>query len=128
VEAKAVAENQSKNVEVEMNVHGGMIYGMIGKNTGHITIQPSEKRQTLAEAAAEIQELLKQLDQSYPSHVTPETKAEIDVAVMGISKDPTLRQKAIAALKAGGIEALKELADNPYVNILIAAWEGWKQR
>ena len=120
-----MAENQPK--EVEINVHGGQVTGIVGKNLGEITIQPSEKRQTLAEAAAEIQELLKQLDQSYPRQVTPETKAEIDVAVRGISKDPTLRKRAIAALKAGGIEALKELADNSYVNILVAAWEGWKQ-
>ena len=72
----------------------------------------------------DIQQLLQQLNQSYPSQVSSETKAEIEVAVRGISKDQTLRQKVIGALKAGSMEALRELADNPYVNILLAAWEG----
>lgn len=120
-------EKPVKNVEVEMNVHGGQVTGMVGKNEGNITIQASEQKQTLVEAAAQIQALLKQLDQSYPTQIAPDTKAEIDVAVKGISKDPTLSQRAIAALKAGGIEALKELTDNPYINILVATWEGWQQ-
>jgi pantoate kinase len=45
-------------------------------------------------------------------------------AIRQIETNPTLKARVIAALKAGGVEALKELVDNPLVNILIAALEG----
>lgn len=80
----------------------------------------------LAEAA-EIQRLLQQLSQSYPTQVSSETKQEIEVAVREISQNPTLRHRVIGALRSGSMEALRELADNPYVNILLAAWEGWQE-
>jgi len=85
------------------------------------------EKQNLAEAAAEIQQLLKQLEQSYPTEMPPESQEEINVAVRGIAKNPALSQRVIGALKAGGIEALRELTDNAYVNILLAAWEGWQE-
>jgi hypothetical protein len=33
----------------------------------------------------------------------------------------------ISALKAGGVEALKELVDHPAVAIVLAAIEGWQK-
>ena len=74
----------------------------------------------------ETQQLLQILDRSYPSDIPADTQAEIDVAVKGIAKNPALKERVVGALKAGGIEALKELTENPYVNILLAAYEGWQ--
>ena len=44
-----------------------------------------------------------------------------------IEQDPALRSRVIGALKAGGVEALKELVDHPLVTILLAALEGWQK-
>lgn len=115
-------EKQTKNVEVEMNFHKE-VTGAAGKVGGDMVVNP---KQSLADSATEIQQLLQILDQSYPCDLPADTQAEIDVAVKGIDKNPTLKKRVVAALQAGGVKALKELTDNPYVNILLAAYEGWR--
>jgi DNA-directed RNA polymerase alpha subunit len=97
--------------------------GVAGKVMGDQVITP---KQNLADSASEIQQLLQILNQSYPADIPTDTQAEIEVAVKGINKNPQLKERVIGALKAGGIEAIKELADNIYVNVLIAAYDGWK--
>ncbi|QYX30713.1 hypothetical protein [Sphaerospermopsis torques-reginae] len=97
--------------------------GVAGKVMGNQIVNP---KQNLAESASEIQQLLQILNQSYPADIPTDTQAEIEVAVKGINKNPELKERVIGALKAGGIEAIKELTDNIYVNVLIAAYDGWK--
>ncbi|GAB4194231.1 MAG: pentapeptide repeat-containing protein [Coleofasciculaceae cyanobacterium] len=80
-----------------------------------------EQRQTLAEAAAEIQQLLKQLEQTNPDATEVEQKAFLTAAI-----PPTKRQKLVNALQEGGKELFKELMDNIYVNVAVAAIEGWQ--
>ena len=94
----------------------------IGKVEGDAIVHPQPN---LADSALEIQQLLQLLDCSYPTDIPDETQAEIQEAVTEINKDPVLRERVMGALKQGGLEALKELADNPYVNILVAACQGW---
>jgi hypothetical protein len=86
-----------------------------------------EQRQTLVEAAAEIQQLLEQLSQTYPATTQTEKMALVTKAVEAIEKNPTLKARVMGALKAGGVETLKELIDNPLVNVLLAALEGWQE-
>ncbi len=91
------------------------------KSIQHIHNPAPEQKQTLAEAAAEIQQLLKQLEQANPGATEAEKNAYVTASV-----PPTLRARTVSALKAGGKEALKELLDNPYVNIGLAIVEGWQ--
>ncbi len=124
-ESKAPKYDQSGSsigVNVDQAQDGSQITG-----TGVQHNYAPEQKQTLAEAAEEIQQLLNQLEQSYPTEVPTETQEEINVAVRGIAKNPALSQRVVGALKGGGMEALRELADNAYVNILLAAWEGWQK-
>ena len=116
------SNDSSRNVEVEMNIQK-VDGGVAGKVMGDLVITP---KQNLADSASEIQQLLQILNQSYPADIPTDTQAEIEVAVKGINKNPQLKERVIGALKAGGIEAIKELADNIYVNVLIAAYDGWK--
>ncbi|GCL42637.1 MULTISPECIES: pentapeptide repeat-containing protein [Nostocales] len=116
------SNDSSRNVEVEMNIQK-VDGGVAGKVMGDLVITP---KQNLADSASEIQQLLQILNQSYPPDIPTDTQAEIEVAVKGINKNPQLKERVIGALKAGGIEAIKELADNIYVNVLIAAYDGWK--
>ncbi|NEO99700.1 MAG: hypothetical protein F6K58_13675 [Symploca sp. SIO2E9] len=80
-----------------------------------------EQKQTLAEAAAEIQRLLKQLEETNPNATDTEKAAFVNLAIPANS-----RQRLVSALQAGGKEALKEFLDNPYVNIGTAIVEGWQ--
>ena len=79
------------------------------------------EKQDLADAALEIQRLLKQLEETNPTATEAEQKAFVTAAI-----PPTLRQRAVGALQSGGRAAVEELLDNPYVNIFLAAWEGWQ--
>jgi uncharacterized protein with von Willebrand factor type A (vWA) domain len=82
--------------------------------------------QTLSEAAAEIQQLLEQLSQSYPANATEE---EIkDAAIKQIENNPTLYQKVISALKAGGTQALEQSLNHPAASFVIAALEDWYKK
>ena len=117
--------NQSGSFGVSINISnssGGSIIS--GSVSGDIT---QTNRNNLAEAATEIQQLLKVLDRSYPSDLPADTQTEIDIAVRGIAKDPALKQRVVAALKEGGIKALETFTENPYVSILVFAYKGWQK-
>jgi uncharacterized protein YjbI with pentapeptide repeats len=94
---------------------------------GDIHQSTSEQRQNLAAAAKEIQQLLEQLAQTYPTTTQTEKMIVMTKAVETIEQNPTLKARVIGALKAGGVETFKELIDHPLVNILVATLEGWQQ-
>ncbi len=78
-------------------------------STYYENYNPSQ--QTLAEAAAEIQKLLKQLEQTNPTATVEQQKAYVDAAI-----SPTLKQRCVGALKAGGETAIEEFLDNPVLS------------
>lgn len=122
-EHTANTNQNTKNVEVEMTFEQEVI-GAAGKVMGNQIANP---KQSLANSAVEIQQLIQILNQSYPPDLPADTQAEIDVAVKGIKKDPALKQRVVSALREGGVKALTELTDNPYVSILLAAYDGWRK-
>jgi hypothetical protein len=119
------------------NIQGSKVYGFAPETTGSSlvsgeTVQDNEivgtqhnytpeQRQTLAEAASEIQELLKQLEQTNPTATEVEQKAFLTAVIPA-----TKRERFVNALQEGGKELFKELMDNMYVNVAVAAIEGWQ--
>jgi len=93
---------------------------------GNITNYTTEQKQNLAQAAAEIQQLLTQLEQTNPTTTRAQKMAVVTKAVDEIEKNPTLKARVVGALKSGGVEALKEALDHPLVNVFIAAVDGWQ--
>ena len=85
---------------------------------GTINNYSPEKSQTLAEAAQEIQQLLDQLSETYPTKTVAEKSAVATKAIEEIEKKPDVKGKVLKALKAGGVAALMELTNNPVVKIL----------
>jgi len=123
--------NKTSNFNLQNAQFGG---GLVNADTvtanqigGNITNYSTEQRQNLAEAAAEIQQLLDQLSQTYPTTTTSEQMIAVAKAIDEIENNPTLKARVIGALKSGGKEAFKELIDNPLVNILLASIEGWQE-
>ncbi|NEQ36382.1 MAG: hypothetical protein F6K40_08890 [Okeania sp. SIO3I5] len=84
-----------------------------------------ETKQNLAEVAQEIQQLLKQLEQSNPTETTASQMTVATQAIEIVENNPTLKQRVIGVLKSAGTEALKEAIDNPIANVLVAAFQGW---
>ena len=91
-------------------------------NSQHInqSVHLIEQKKTLAEAAAEIQRLLKQLGVSNPNA----TEVEI-VAYVNDETTPSLKRRAVAALKSGSEAAIEEFLDNPYINVGKAIVKSW---
>jgi hypothetical protein len=83
----------------------------------------SDSKQTLAEAADEIQKLLKQLEETNPSATEPQKVAYIDIVAR-----PDLKQRTIADLKEGGETAIEEFfLENKYLKVVKAVIKGWWQ-
>lgn len=62
--------------EVQQNFNA-TVYGVAGKVAGDQIIYPSSQKQDLAEAAAEIQRLLKQLEETNPTATEKQKEAYI---------------------------------------------------
>ncbi len=91
---------------------------------GTINNYPPEQRQNLAEAAAEIQQLLQQLEQSYPNATEIEKQSALAVTLQQeIKQNPTFKARLKNALKEGGVEALKVLFAP--IGIPIEMVRGW---
>jgi hypothetical protein len=78
-------------------------------------------KQSLADAAAEIQKLLKQLEQTNPTATEVQKEAFVSAAI-----PPTKKERLINALTEGGKGAIEEFLDNPYINVAMKIIEGWK--
>lgn len=80
-----------------------------------------ETKRNLSEAAAEIHELLKQLEQSNPMATELE-----QVTYINIATKPDIKERVIAALKEGGDVAIDEFVlDNKYIKVVKAVIKGW---
>jgi hypothetical protein len=79
------------------------------------------EKQSLAEAAAEIQKLLKQLEQTNPTATEAQKETFVSAGIA-----PTKKERLINALIEGGKGAIEEFLDNPYMNVAIKIIEGWK--
>ena len=106
------------------NINGGEI-----KGNAKVAAEINEvEKKNLTDAAKEIQQLLEQLSDTYPTTTIKEKNIVVGEVVEQIENHPTLKAKVINALKAGGTEALKEAINHPLVNILVASIEGWQQQ
>ncbi|NEQ74125.1 MAG: hypothetical protein F6K24_39055 [Okeania sp. SIO2D1] len=118
---KREGENQNTN---NTNVAVSLNNGIINADTLIRNINEAQPK-NLTETAAEIQQLLQQLEQSNPTETTAEQMAVVAQAVEIVENNPRLKQRVIGALKSSGIQAFKEALDNPIANILVAAFQGW---
>lgn len=96
--------------------------GAVGKyaRSDNNTFYQSEQKQTLAEAAKKIQQLLKQLEKNN-STVTDDEK----ITYINDETTPSFKRRVVGALQAGSEIAIEEFLDNPYINIGKAIVKGW---
>ena len=114
-----ITMTKGETSKVSMNFHAP-VYGAAGNVEGNQVIYASEQKQTLAQAADEIQKLLKQLEQTNPTATPEQQQAYVDAAI-----SPTIKQRCVGALKAGVETGIEEFFDNSYVNVGKAVVKGW---
>ena len=114
----------------DRNIHMGEKGNYIERNEGDY-VQGNKymrgEKQTLAEAAAEIQALLKQLEETHPTSTEAEQKIVADKAVEKIENNPALKRRVISAVKKGSLAALEKAIDNPAGAFVVSAIEGWQE-
>ncbi|MGB3693590.1 MAG: pentapeptide repeat-containing protein [Spirulinaceae cyanobacterium] len=76
---------------------------------------------------AEIQQLLEQLEKSYPTETTTGKMQLATEAIARIENNPSLKAKIISSLKAGSIAAFEQFLNHPAASFVIAAFEEFKQ-
>lgn len=84
-------------------------------------------RRAVSDAAAKIQKLLQQLEQTYPTNTPLEKQMVVTEVVKHIETNPNLKARVVEALKGVSIEAVKELIEHPLVNVLLAALEEYQE-
>jgi actin-related protein len=123
---EAVQKIQSIETTLVMNNQGDVYNvgqaGAVGKYARSYsnTFVQSEQKQTLANAAEEIQNLLKQLEQVYPNATVTDK-----VAYVNDETTPGFKRRVVGALQAGSEAAIEDFLDNPYVNVVKAIVKGW---
>jgi len=115
---KTMADKEATNLNLHFNAP---VTGVAGNVVGNQNVYAAPEKQSLAAAAAEIQTLLKQLEQTNPTATEAEQKAFVTAAIPA-----TLRQRAAGALQAGGKTVIAEVLENPYVNVAIDVVECWR--
>ncbi|MGV2830457.1 hypothetical protein [Myxosarcina sp. GI1(2024)] len=94
---------------------------------GNIHINSPRTQQNLTEAAAEIQQLLKQLEKTYnPDDPVEQIQMAAEV-VKQIDTNPNQKQRLLSSVGAGSIAALEALLDHPASSFVIAAIQKWKE-
>ena len=85
------------------------------------------QQQTLAETAAEIQELLEQLEKSYLTETTTGKMALAAEVMARIENNPTLTARILSALKVGSVKAFEQFLSHPAASFVIGALEDWEK-
>ncbi|MGB3755674.1 MAG: CHAT domain-containing protein [Rivularia sp. (in: cyanobacteria)] len=88
----------------------------------------SQQKQNLAQAAAEIQELLEQLDKTYDISTYSGKGQVADEIIKTIENKPELKARIISSLKVGGVKAFEQLLSHPLASFVIGALEEWQKK
>ncbi|MEM0979524.1 MAG: pentapeptide repeat-containing protein [Cyanobacteria bacterium P01_H01_bin.58] len=115
-----MASNQGSKFDLRnAQFAGGFAETVQGNQIGGSVVDGAAEMPSLAEATAEIQNLLKQLEASNPAATEAEQRAYLSALI-----PPTRRERFIGALRAAGGAAIEEV---PYGAVLKALVEGWQK-
>lgn len=106
----------------EFNNNGQIAGGSNNKNQYQVHTETQSK--SLAETAAEIEKLLKQLEESNPTNTTGDPMVVATQAIEIIESNFTLKQRFLSVVESVGTEVFKQAVDHPAVHILVAFFEG----
>lgn len=111
---------QDRSISVGGNVGGNVISGDV-KNSFNST----NVLKAVEVEIAKIQQLIQQLEQTYPTNTTKEQMMVATEAINRIESDPTWKQRVVLAARGGGLAAFEKAIDNPVGAFIIGAIKGW---
>jgi hypothetical protein len=103
---------------------GGNLQGTA--NTGdNSVIQNNWGNSSEGSVADDLLNLLRELSQKYPHASELQKETVLQVEIQQITQQPDIRQRFLSATKAGSIELVKVLTNNPFVSVPIETFKGW---
>ncbi len=124
---ETMAEKETTKYDLRGAKFGGGFGGEKQEGGTFYDYSSNPSNTNLAEAAAEIQQLLEQLSQTYPTETLPQKAVVAEEAIKQIENNSTLKERVVSAIKAMGVEALMEAIDHPVANVLRAGIEAFKE-
>lgn len=106
---------------------GNMSDGTIQSGAKIAGVINEAQQRNLAETAAEIQQLIEQLEKSYPTNTTTGKMKVADELISRIDSNPTLTTRILSALEAGSISAFEQLLNHPAASFFINVLADWKK-
>ena len=102
---------------------GGSVKGVINTGDNSFINNSQLKDEDLTDILADI---LSQLAQRYPnaSEIEKQTVFQMEFR-QKIQGNPTLKQRFLTAIKAGGFELTKVITNNPFVSVPLETVKGW---
>jgi len=123
------ADNQSKGDRYLQSGNfgiGHMSSGTIEGGAKVAGVINEAEQQNLAEAAAQIQQLLEQLEKSYPINTTTGKMEIATEAIKQIEANPTLMTRVLSAISAGGVSAVESFLNHPAASFVVGALQDWQ--
>lgn len=119
-----MVENQSRTIYT-----GGGDYREVDNKGTYVEgdyYYSTEVKQNLAQAAAEIQQLLEQLEQSYSANTQVGKMQIATEAIKQIEAKPGWKERVVSALRSGGVGALDSALNHPAASFVIEAIKDWQ--
>jgi hypothetical protein len=85
------------------------------------------QQRNIAETVAEVQQLLEQLEKSYPTDTTADKREVARVAISTIDSNPTFAARIFSAIEAGTISAFEQSLNHPAASFFISALADWQE-
>ncbi len=138
--SKNIIDTIIDNISIPINVTGLILYILITLGSLSLLLifirylmnsnknnKNKNSAQTIesAQAVREIQEILDNIEKSYPIETFTQKAVVVEKTITTIEANPDLKQKIINTLKAMSIETFVQLINNPVANILRAGIEEW---
>ena len=120
-----MADNQSQTIKT-----GGGNYREINNRGTYVEgnyYHSPQAQQNLADAAAQIQQLLKQLEQTYNPNDPLEQMQMATEVVKQIEADPNWKKRIMSSLGAGSTAALDSLLNHPAASFILATIQKWQE-
>ncbi|MEM8779709.1 MAG: hypothetical protein AAGF26_12720 [Cyanobacteria bacterium P01_G01_bin.49] len=90
-------------------------------------INSEAHQKTLTQAAAEIQQLLEQLDATYETNTVAGKMEAVTAAVKQIDENKSLRKRLFSAGRAAAYTAIEKTVEHPLAAPVVAALKDWNQ-
>ncbi|MEA5574413.1 hypothetical protein [Calothrix sp. UHCC 0171] len=119
---------EDKSVKIGTNIGSPIVSGNTqGNISSHFNTYTQEQKQNLAEAATEIQQIIEQLEKSYPAETTAGKMTLATETIKYIENNHTLSKRILNALKTGSVKAFEQFLSHPAASFVIGALEDWQK-